>query len=240
MHATTPLPPCIRAPAGACCLANHRQRGVSLVELLVGVAIGLFIVAVGMTLLTGNLRENRALVVESRLMQDLRTASDLVSRDLRRAGYWSDAAAGVWQRGASGVIGNPYAAVAPLAAASDAVSFRFSRDASENHRVDNNEEFGFRVRAGTLEMMLGSGNWQAVTDPATLAVTAFSVTPSVQRISLERFCASACGAGACPVQQVRSLTLSLTARSATDSTVVRTVRHSVRLRNDDVSGACPA
>jgi len=236
MPSTPPLPRRGRA--------QRRQRGVSLVELLVGVALGLFIVAVGMTLLTGNLRENRALVVESRLMQDLRTASDLVSRDLRRAGYWSDAAAGVWQRGASGVTANPYTAVAPLAAASDAVSFRFSRDAAENHSVDGNEQFGFRLRAGALEMMLGAGNWQAVTDPATLAVTAFSVTPSVQEIALDGFCAEACAAGAggtgdCPRQQVRSLALSLTARSATDATVVRTVRHNVRLRNDSVAGACP-
>jgi len=215
------------------------QAGVSLVELLVGVAIGLFIVAVGMTLLTGNLRENRAQVVESRLMQDLRTASDLLSRDLRRAGYWGDAAAGVWQRGASGVTANPYTAVAPLSAASDAVSFRFSRDAAENHSVDSNEQFGFRLRAGTLEMMLGSGNWQALTDPATLTVTAFSVTPSVQEIALDGFCAEACSAGSCPKQQVRSLAVNLTARSATDATVVRTMRHNVRLRNDAISGSCP-
>ena len=76
---------------------------MSIVELLVGLAIGLFIVATGLTLLTGNLRENRSLLLEARLMQDLRTAADLVSRDLRRAGYWGAAVDGVWSDGASSV-----------------------------------------------------------------------------------------------------------------------------------------
>lgn len=222
-------------------VTRQTAAGVSLIELLVGLAIGLFIVAVGMTLLAGSLRENRALLVESRLMQDLRTASDLVARDLRRAGYWADAAAGVWQRGASGVMANPYSALSPSAAASDAVAFRFSRDAAENHLVDSNEQFGFRLRNGALEMMLGSGNWQAVTDPTTLLVSNFSVTPTVQQVALDGFCSTPCAAGAanCPKQQVRSLALSLTARAANDASVVRTVRHSVRLRNDSVSGTCP-
>jgi len=106
------------------------QRGLSIVEMLIGLALGLFIVAAGLTLLASNLREHRAVPVllEARLMQDLCTAADLIVRDLRRAGYWSDATAGVWRTGASSVIANPYGAIAPQAATSDAVSFRFSRD----------------------------------------------------------------------------------------------------------------
>ncbi len=216
--------------------------GLSLVELLVGVAIGLFIVAVGMTLLTGNLRESRALIVENRLMQDLRTASDLIARDLRRAGYWQGAAAGVWQRGASGVQPNPYSAIAPAAGASDALSFRFSRGAGSTGTVDNSEQFGFRLRAGAVEMMLGNGNWQAVTDTGTLLVSGFSLTPAVQERSLSPYCSTPCGASGsdCPRQQVRSVALTMTARAVADTSVVRTVRHNVRLRNDSVNGACPA
>ena len=221
----------------------HAQHGVSIVDLLVGLAIGLFIVATGLSLLTGNLRENRSLLLEARLMQDLRSAADMVARDLRRAGYWSDAEAGVWQRGASGVAANPYTAVSPSTAASDAVTFRFSRDATENHTVDSNEQFGFRLRTGVLEMLLGSGNWQAMTDASTLLVTAFSVTPEVQSLSLDSFCATDCppGSATCPPrQQVRSLAVVLTGKAVSDATVLRSVRSAVRLRNDLVTGACPA
>ena len=41
-----------------------------------------------------------------------------------------------------------------------------------------NEQFGFRLRNGALEMQLGAGNWQALTDSGTVTVTAFSATPS--------------------------------------------------------------
>ncbi|MES1161637.1 MAG: prepilin-type N-terminal cleavage/methylation domain-containing protein, partial [Rhizobacter sp.] len=64
------------------------QHGLSLIELMIGVAIALFIAVAGSTLLVGHLRENRALLLEARLTQDLRTAADLITRDLRRAGYW--------------------------------------------------------------------------------------------------------------------------------------------------------
>ena len=215
---------------------------MSIVELLVGLAIGLFIVATGLTLLTGNLRENRSLLLEARLMQDLRSAADMVTRDLRRAGYWSDPEAGIWQRGASSVTANPYTAVSPSAAASDAVSFRFSRDEIENHSVDSNEQFGFRLRAGVLEMRIGGGRWQARTDANTVLVTAFSVTPEVQSLSLEAFCSADCppGSSTCPPrQQVRSLAVVLTGKAVADAAVLRSVRSAVRLRNDLVTGACP-
>ena len=219
------------------------QRGVSLVELLVGMALGLFIVAHGVSLLTAHLRENRALLLESRLMQDLRVASDLVTRDLRRAGHWGAASAGMWQAAASGVVANPYTALAPAAAASDAVTFRFSRDAIENHQVDSNEQFGFRLKNGALDMLLGSGNWQSLTDVSTLVVTAFSVTPTVQDVSLARFCPGPCpiGSSQCPPhQQVRSLRVQLTGKATSDASVVRTLGSQVRLRADAVSGSCVA
>ncbi len=223
-------------------MKSHRsQRGLSIVELLVGVVIALFIAAAGATLLANQLRENRALLLEARLMQDLRTAADLVSRDLRRAGYWGAAIDGVWAAGAGSVTPNPYAAMTPATAASDAASFRYSRDATENNVVDGNEQFGFRLRNGAIELQLGAGNWQALTDAGTLTITRFTLTPTVVNIDLDALCATPCppGATVCPPQQqVRSLALELTGRLVADSVVTRNLRSSVRLRNDVLVGAC--
>ena len=220
---------------------QRTQRGLSLVELLVGVAIALFIAAAGATLLAGSLRENRALLLEARLMQDLRAAADIVTRDLRRAGHWGAATDGVWSVGASGVAVNPYVAMAPTAAASDAVSLRYSRDATENNNVDSNEQFGFRLRSGAIEIQLGAANWQALTDVGTLVVTEFGVTPGVQTIDLGSFCATPCppASATCPPhQQVRSLALVISGRLVADATVTRSVRSELRLRNDVLVGAC--
>ena len=219
-----------------------RQRGLSIVELLVGLALGLFIVAAGLALLASNLREHRALLLENRLMQDLRTAADVVLRDLRRAGYWSDAGSGVWRSGAGAVLANPYTTVSPVTAAANAVHFHYSRDAVENHSVDAREQFGFRLRNSVIQMRLGEGNWQALTDAGTLVVTEFRVTPMVQEVALEGFCAKPCASGAlaCPPrQQVRSFAVVVSGRAVSDATVVRTVQGNVRMRNDVIVGACP-
>ena len=219
-----------------------RQRGISMVELLVGLAVGLFIAAAGVTLMAGNLRENRSLALESRVMQELRTASDIITRDLRRAGYWAGSLAAVQPAAATAVPANPYLVVRATTTPEHSVSFGFSRDATENNTLDSNEQFGFRLRGGVVQMQLGSGNWQALTDPNTVLVSEFSVTPRVEEIDLSAQCSVPCllTDPTCPRQQVRSLAVSLAARSTADANVKRNLRSSVRLRNDPIVGACPA
>ena len=219
------------------------QRGLTMVELLIGMAVGLFIVAAAASLMTGNLRENRNLLIESRLIQDLRTAADMITRDLRRAGYWAAANAGVRTDGNPTVLANPYVEVTPGNAPADNVSFRFSRDTTENNAVDSNEQFGFRLRNGAIELQLGTGNWQALTDANTLTVTEFSVTPTIEEVSLAGFCTTPCPSGSTtcpPKQQVRSLAVVIGGRATGDARLARSVRSQVRLRNDPIVGTCGA
>lgn len=215
-------------------------RGFTLVELLVGLALGLLVVAGGGALMASQLREHRALILEARLMQDLRTAADLIARDLRRAGYWGDAGAGAWTEAAQ-ARANPYAALAPDAAASDAASLRYSRDAIENHIVDGNEQFGFRLRNRAIEIQLGNGNWQALTDATLLAVTQFVITPRQEVIALAAACPTPCPTESetCPRQVLRSLSLAISAHALADAGVTRSVQALVRVRNDALAGACP-
>lgn len=65
---------------------RRAQRGLTLVELMVGLAIGLLLTAIALVAMSQHLRENHRLLVETRLTQDLHVVMDLVSRDLRRAG----------------------------------------------------------------------------------------------------------------------------------------------------------
>lgn len=218
-----------------------RVAGFSLVELLVGMAIGLFIVAGAVGVLTRHLQENRALVVETRLLHELRHAADRITRELRRAGHWGDAGAALWQA-ESVPRDNPYGEIAPLTGTTSSIAFGYSRDASENHALDSNEQFGFRLRSGNLEVRLGPA-WQTLTDPAHLVVTAFRLTPQVLEQPLESLCSRPCpvdpAVANCPPRlQVRRLDLQISARAAADPRVVRSLQSSVRLRNDALVGAC--
>ena len=221
---------------------RRRTRGVSLVGLLVGTAIGLVVVAAAGGVVATHQRDQRAVLAEARLMQDLRATAELVARDLRRAGHWSAAASGVRLDGdASTPLVNPHASISPALVATSAVALSFSNGTHDASAVDDSERYGFRLRAGAVEIQLGAGNWQALNDPATLVVTTFRVEPSVDEVSLASFCAAPCAAGSvvCPPrQQVRSFAVSLVGRGANDAAVVRSLHTRVRARNDAVVGRC--
>lgn len=217
-------------------------QGLSLVELLIGTALSLFIVSAGLALLTSHLHDHRSLVLEARLMQDLRAASDAITRDLRRAGHWGAATAALWQADTP-ARPNPYQAIAQTNGRSDTLELSYSRDATENHGLDDQERFGVRLRNQGIDILLGNGNWQALTDPATVTVTGLQLSPTVHEVQLpcDRPCPPAApGAAPCPPRlQVRQVALALTGRSPYDERVQRTLHTSVRVRNDAVAGRCP-
>jgi len=220
---------------------RRHSAGFSMVELLVGSAIGLIVVAAAAAVVGAHVRESRQSMLEARLVQELRAAEGLVARDLRRAGYWAASASGVRGDAASAPAVNPHRAIAPASAASDAVQLSFWREAGDDLAIDDDERFGFRLRNGVVEVQLGAGNWQALSDAGTLFVTTFRVEPFVEDVSLAGFCEQGCAAGntACPPrQQVRSFALSIAARSAVDPSVTRALRSAVRVRNDAVVGSC--
>jgi prepilin peptidase dependent protein B len=233
----------------------RRPRGLSLVEILVALALGLLLVSAVATLLVSHIVEHRRLLAEVRLMQDLRAAADLVTRDLRRAGYWGRAEQAVVD-GTSSPPPNPYAGVWPDAQAgtTTALGYSYSRDDTEDGQASSNERFGFRLNARThvLEMRLGGAaitpdagdSWQPLTDPNALLVTQFAVTSTQHSLSLLEHCPTpvcASGSTTCPPRlQVSVLSIEVGATDPRDRALTRVLRTQVRTRNDLVSGACPS
>ncbi|HEY2561827.1 MAG TPA: prepilin-type N-terminal cleavage/methylation domain-containing protein [Caldimonas sp.] len=221
-------------------MTRHFSRGVTIVELLVASAIGLIVVAAAGSVVASHQADATRLQTEARLMQDLRAASELVARDLRRAGHWSAAASAV-RRGDDPVVANPHAAIAPASTAASAATLSFSTGDGDAAAVDDADRFGFRLRGGAIEMQLGLGNWQALSDPGTVVITAFTAAPRVEETALDSFCDRPCVAArvTCPPRlQVRSFTITLAGRAATDSRVAQSLHTSVRVRNDAVVGSC--
>jgi len=214
------------------------QRGLSLVELMVGVAIGLFVVAGATMLVSNQLGDNRRLLLETQIQQDLRAASDIIVRDLRRSGYWGAAQTGVWNAGVVAVSTNPYTA---LSAASGVpvseVTFDYSRGV-ENDVVDATDQAGFKLEGGAIKMRVG-GNWQPLTDDRTLRVTSFRVELTTQPVTLSCFLDCGGAANCPPTQSLRELRVDIAGQATNDASVRRSVRSNVRLRNDIITGACP-
>ena len=231
----------------------RRQRGLSLVELMVAVALGLFLVGGAITLFVKNMTNSRQMLVEARVNQDLRAAADLIARDLRRAGYWANAVTGTIATGAGTVTAtNQYAEITgTFGATSSRIEYNFARDT--NDALDNNERFGFRLTNGAIQMKVnGTPTWQDVTDPNSMTVTRFLVTDNATIIPVGDRCIRGCNtvpppmpsasSAACPnppALTVRRYDLVLEATAPSDPTMRRTLRESVRIRNDQVSGSCP-
>lgn len=68
-----------------------RQKGFGIPELLIGIAVGMIIVAAAMSLLQVTLRNSNDNIKMARLEQDLRQTMQMLSRDLRRATTWDAA-----------------------------------------------------------------------------------------------------------------------------------------------------
>jgi prepilin peptidase dependent protein B len=215
-------------------------RGLSLVELMVGVVVGLFIVGGAAYFAVNFNSENRRLLLEARLTQDMRAAMDIISRDLRRAGYWENAPTGTSIFGSATptvtLDATGYATVTPAAAsgAQTTVSYRYAKDT--NDIVDANEAFGFALISGVLTTTIGASVNQPLTDANTTVVETFTVTMNEAQEDIT--CPTTCTSN-CPRIYIREMAVTLTAYAVADTSVRRTLKNNVRLRNDRQTGACP-
>lgn len=220
---------------------------MSIVEFLVGIAIGLFILAGASAMFVNNSVNSRRLLMEARINQDLRATMDLLTRDLRRGAYWGNALAGTLAVGSTSTTAvNPYAVVTPTG--STRLDYAYSRDATENDALDTGtEQFGFKLNTTdhAIQMNIG-GTWQTLTntDILTIPDNGFTITPTETTIDIRAACAKPCidtvSAPTCPRVQVRTYNVVLTGISKKDSAVSRTLRSQVRVRNDATLGSCPA
>lgn len=224
------------------------QRGLSLIEMMVGIVVGMIVVAGASLMMVTQIGEHRRLMLETQIQQDLRAVADLVLRDLRRAGYWENSQNGILVANAvTPAASNPYLSITPAITQTEgsSVEYSYTRDSSkerpENNLLDTNEVFGFKLDGEVLKFRLGDSGWQPLTDPETLIITGFNVASNVQSVPLDTYC-PACTAGSttCPPElHVRSFTVTVSGEASHDRAVRRTLTVNSRVRNDSIVGTCP-
>lgn len=70
---------------------SARMAGFSLIELMVALVVGLVVSGAVLAFTASSMKSNSDYMLSMRLTQELRNSMDLVTRDLRRAGYDEDA-----------------------------------------------------------------------------------------------------------------------------------------------------
>lgn len=242
---------------------SRLARGLGMVELMVGITVGL-IVAAGASLVAVNqINEHRRLMLETQVQQDLRSAADLLQQEMRRAGFRGPANLGVWTPGKA--IGSlqelppqPASANQYLPLTVDAnsatgvtVTYLYARQSNTTGIPADNEHGGFKwdKSSGELKLLLGVTtskdgtvvqNWQPITDKETLIIDDFQfelrLTPA--SVALREFCDQPCVGAACPSLNVREVDFKIVGHAKHDPKVVRTISGTERIRAEAVTGAC--
>jgi type IV pilus assembly protein PilW len=223
----------------ACAFRRQQLRGLSLVELMVGLAVGMVVIAAGISAMAHQAAASRRVLLEARLTQELRAAGHLLSMHLRRAGHWSEAAQGVWRANLPPPPANPHTFTSE---AQDRLHFTYSSPAAEPHgAVASRDHFGFRLRHGVLDIQLGEDHWQPLTDPGLLQITELRLVPRDHDRAVPAACGQPCAASAssCPPRvRMRELEIHIDATAVRDPGIRRHVTAHVRPRNDALVGQC--
>ena len=225
---------------------GRRKQGLSIVELLVGIAVGLFVLA-GATMMASNqISDNKRLLLETQVQQDMRTAMDVIVRDIRRSGFSYHA--DILQS-----VGTPLATQAGYKPAgvmdgSNVLLYTYSSvaapadnmTADAGNAADSPDFKGFKLEDGVIKVQLGLNNWQALTDIGVVRITELTAS---QVKSLPINLPTCSTAGICPASMpgcanphvvTRYIDLTMEGQAVHDPRVTRTLQTRVRVRNDEV------
>ena len=154
--------------------ATRSQRGETLVGLLVGMALGLFVLAAGSAMLAQLLRAHQQSLQGNQQTQDLDLALDMLTRELQNAQSvgQSDAA----HTRSSLRCPDPFCD-GPEDFSVGPNELLFSLDRNRNGVQDNNECSGWRVKDGALQVRTACAPavWTALTDTRSLRMTGLQV-----------------------------------------------------------------
>ncbi|MGY0193558.1 PilW family protein [Leptothrix sp. BB-4] len=236
------------------------RRGLTLVELLVALAIGLMVVASTTTFVLGQLAQQRRQLADARLTLALHRVVDLAMRELRRAGHWGRAEQ-AWLAATPEARSNPHAALLPPGPAGQTAlpAWSYGRSSPDHPDLlddtgrDADEASALRLNAATRAIDLrlsgpalspGSGDsWQALTDPQRLRVTRWQVSRLDRVVDLLAHCPwPVCPPGdtTCPPQRViRLLSVELDGHDPAAPDRPQQLRRVVQVRNDELRGHCP-
>ena len=218
-------------------MLNRYCKGFSLIELMIGFVIGAFVIASSLTAFVAIMRSNADILKQARLEYELSKSLNLMANDIRRAGYWGNAANDL----GTSTNTNPFMAAANrLQVAGNCILFSYDLDADGNfpalNTAPSDERFGYRLTGQRIQTRPESystfacddadNTWYDITNQNEIQITNLTFTPVVETVDIDGD-----GSGTSTIAVTR-VDISLTGQLADDATINRTYTKSVRVRND--------
>jgi len=206
----------------------NKNKGLTLIEMMIALVIGLLVVGTVMTIFVTNVRSFRDNVAMSKLNQELRGVMTFISDEVKRTGYSADPENSDFMQ--------------EFILRTQAGCLRYSYD--EDHLGTRNttgdvEGFGFRLDAvdNTIEWARNlaptdncpnTANWAAITDPDIATITAFDITNyDDSALPIVPFTAGNV--------EIYQLKVSITGQTnlSNNDVASRTITEVIRVRNDE-------
>ena len=229
--------------------AFGREWGVSLVELMVGLAVGSLIVAGALTVFAKINFSGLENVRMVRLNEQLRSTLDVIRRDLQRAGYVN-----AWETGVATTIDDLKIAEMGLfgtvslggtcadsdgdgAVECDCITYSYDFD--QDFEQDADEIFGFRLNGTVIQRdttdaaCAGGAGWQAVTDgEVNIEVLSFELDPASTIVEV----GDGNGDGTCESGETclarRKINVALEGSLTADNSFTVRMRDEIKIKND--------
>jgi len=222
-------------------MISCKQKGMSLMEVLVAMSISLVVTASMIALMSNTLGSTARIINMTKLSDDLRITMQMMTRDVRRSSYNANsmfcyANEDCGADGAATLAGD-----ITINGSNDCFTFLTDRD----HDGDSteNEAGGFRRvvsnGVGVIEMWTGdqspdcssaagAGNWVQITNSENMDIFVFTVDDNLS-YSLEILND---GLGNTLSQKVRKIRMNIQGRLVLDNTIVRRIEDVIAVRND--------
>jgi prepilin peptidase dependent protein B len=209
-------------------------KGFTLIELMIALTVSGILFAAAMGMFVSNVRQYHKSLSINRLNQQLQTALSVMTDEIRRAGYWSNASNDVGLAQNT----NPFmvSGTTDITVGGGNNCILFTYDHNDTGTLPSisssgdDDRYGFQLNGNTIEsrppgatFACGATDWEKITDSNVVNVTALTFTLNASTVTT--------GPGTQGII-VRSVDISMTGQLATDSTVTKTLTQRVRIAND--------
>jgi len=214
-------------------IQDSKILGFTLIELLVVLTISSILFIALTAVFTANILHYQKVLNTNRLNQQLEFVMQLMTNDIRRAGYSANASNDI----GTNLNTNPFVAAATdisVNAANNCILFTYDHAKSGTLPAiaagADDDRYGFQLSGNAIQarppgatFVCAATDWENVTDTNVISITALSFTLNTSTVTT--------GPGAQGIK-MRSVDISVTGQLASDATVTKTLTHHVRIRND--------
>lgn len=225
------------------------QTGLSLIEIMISLTIGLILLAAILSLYGVVVNSSTATLRSVRLNHDMEAIMNLMINEIRRAGYWGNATVN------ANSLENPFTSGKADINIPNTGCILYSYDGGtstneSNGNIENNEYFGFKLGNNNAIMMRLSitdpaasdscdhGRWESFTNENEITITNLSFTSSILlddrclnfTANPTRTCSSAITND--DLAEKRIIDVSMTGRLASDSSITHTLTSRIEVRNN--------